>query len=765
MASVTPTAVLLPLLAVLMTWTVTAMDQVGASAPIHVKTLTQPPSAREAAEKLASRILGPRAGDFVFIQTTASSNTQEKRVTIEKGNDGKIIIKGDDAISMSAGLHLYLKRVATCHVSWAADQLNLPSPLPAPREPIVFRTQQPHATAFNYCTFNYTMPWWDWTRWERELDLLALYGVDSPLAVIGTEAIWINVLQQFGYTREEALRFPAGPAYTAWWLMGNCQGTGGPVSEAYVQSRIQLQRRILQRMRELGMTPVMQGFVGIIPSDFAEKNPSARVIPQGNWCGVARPAVLHPDDPLFEKLAQVWYEEAAKLYGPGRIFAGDLFHEGGITQGIKVSQMATKVQQLMLRANPQAIWSLQGWSGNPSKQLLSELDPKHTEVIELCNEFFRNWKTSKGFYNHQWFFSTIIQYGGNTGLHGRMPFIWNNFQEASTSSTPPIGVGLTWESTGINPVIADLLTDIHWMPAPTSLAQWLQAYSDRRYGISSSHLHQAWQCLLTSSYGEFPNHRRPTESIFCARPHQQVRKVSPFAAAVEAPYDLGKLKQALSLMLEEKSTCASVLTYRHDLVDVARQFLSGLGLQVYHNMMNAYEQKNKVQFQEEARRFLSLLTMQDQLLASNASFMLGPWLTSARNMAPPGEEDAFEKQARSLITVWFPDRTPATLADYGWREWSGLLSQYYQPRWQAFIQYLNNKLDGKDAPMPDFAAMEKAWALNTINNDPYPTTPIGDSISIVSQIAGECFPMFDQSGYTPPTNVPATPEESPKDAR
>ena len=41
----------------------------------------------------------------------------------------------------------------------------------------------------NVCTFGYTYVWWNWTRWEREIDWMVLNGVNLPLAFTGQEAI------------------------------------------------------------------------------------------------------------------------------------------------------------------------------------------------------------------------------------------------------------------------------------------------------------------------------------------------------------------------------------------------------------------------------------------------------------------------------------------------------------------------------------------------------------------------------------------------
>lgn len=35
--------------------------------------------------------------------------------------------------------------------------------------------------------------WWDWQRWEKEIDWMALQGINLPLAFTGQEAIWQKV--------------------------------------------------------------------------------------------------------------------------------------------------------------------------------------------------------------------------------------------------------------------------------------------------------------------------------------------------------------------------------------------------------------------------------------------------------------------------------------------------------------------------------------------------------------------------------------------
>ena len=45
----------------------------------------------------------------------------------------------------------------------------------------------------NVCTVSYSMVWWNWTRWQKEIDWMAMNGINFPLAFNGQEGIWNRV--------------------------------------------------------------------------------------------------------------------------------------------------------------------------------------------------------------------------------------------------------------------------------------------------------------------------------------------------------------------------------------------------------------------------------------------------------------------------------------------------------------------------------------------------------------------------------------------
>ena len=670
---------------------------------------------------LAQRVVPWLAPHLVFAHF---SGEHDAGVFELQTHDGILTIRATDLSSAATGLNWYLKYYCHRTLSHLGDNLAPVAPLPEIPRPVRQTSSSLYRYYLNYCTFNYTFSFADWPRWQRELDWMALSGINLALATIGSEAVWQNTLRRIGYSDSEILEFLPGPAYTAWWLMGNLEGWGGPVTQRMIDERTELEEKILVRMRELGIQPVLQGFYGMVPASLAKKFPNAKIVDQGKWSSFRRPLILLSSDPLFSRMASIYYDEAKKLYGPVRFYGGDLFHEGGQTAGLDITSLARGVQDAMLRANPQSVWVLQGWQGNPKNQLLSGLLRKNILVLNLGSP---DWEQRKGFDGSPWVWGIVNNFGEVTGMFGDLPRIAS--EPVSAAATPSgrtlVGVGALMEGINNNPVVYDLLFEMAWHGQPVDLHQWIRQYAQYRYGQSTPQVQHAWDLLLETVYlsGNAP------QSIFCARPSLDVKSASTWGTT-QFDYDPAKLEEAAREFLSAKTSLAKVDTYQIDAVDLVRQVLTNRGLALYRQMISAYQAHDKVRFQQSSTAFLQLVRDLDTLLATRREFLLGHWLGQAKQMArTSGERALFEKNARTLITYWGPDNPATDLHDYANKEWSGLLRDFYLPRWEMFVTELSARLDGKTPVMPDYFAFEHRW---TEQHNEYPDTPSGNALATAS---------------------------------
>ena len=608
----------------------------------------------------------------------------------QKGN--KVVVRGNNYVSIATGINWYLKYYAGINLSWNGMQADLPEVLPPVLKKERHETDLKLRYDFNYCTFSYSMAFWDWKRWEQEIDWMALHGINLPLAMVGTDVVWKNVLEELGYTREEINAFIAGPGFQAWWLMNNLEGWGGPNPDSWYERQEELQKRILKRMREYGIEPVLPGYSGMVPHN-AKDRLGLNVADPGRWNGYPRPAFLQPTDPQFERIAALYYREMTLLYGKASYYSMDPFHEGGNTSGVDLEAAGKAIWKAMKQANPRAAWVVQAWGANPRPQMIRNLPAGDMVVLDLFSESrpqwgdpASSWYRKEGFGQHDWLFCMLLNYGGNVGLHGKMAHLIEEFYKAKDSSFGKTlkGVGMTMEGIENNPVMYELLCELPWREQRFSKDEWLEGYLKARYGKSDSQVSQAWMLLSNTIYNcpAASTQQGTHESILCARPSWKAYQVSSWSEMSDY-YDPADVIRAAGMMVEAAERFRGNNNFEYDLVDIVRQAVAEKGRLMYRVLVDAYKAGDRELFKLSSDRFLRLILMQDRLLATRPEFKVGRWLESARNLGSTEEEkDWYEWNARVQITTW-GNRVAADdggLHDYAHREWNGLLRDFYYLR-------------------------------------------------------------------------------------
>ena len=671
-------------------------------------------SASHPVSELVERVSPGASSRFVFEEVESPEDFFEIAAC-----DDKPLIRGNNPVNIAAGLNWYLKYYAGTHLSWNNMHATLPEVLPLPAAAERRTTDALRRYYLNYCTHSYSMAFWDRERWQREIDWMALHGINMPLAITGVDVVWRNTLLRLGYSKEEADAFVAGPAFQAWWLMNNLEGWGGPNSEQWYADRAALQRDILHAMRRYGMKPVLPGYSGMVPHD-ADERLGMEVSGKGLWNGFVRPAFLKTSDPQFDKIADIYYDELTRLCGPADYYSMDPFHEGGSTEGVDLAEAGRIITRAMKRANPDAVWVIQGWNENPREELLAGVDKGDIVVLDLASEIKPNWgdpdspsltKRADGYAPHEWMFCMLLNFGGNVGLHGRMDNVIGGYYKALASKYAGdlTGVGLTPEGIENNPVMCELLSELIWRPEQFDKEDWLKSYARARYGASTSGINKGWRQLAATIYNcPWGNMQQgTTESVFCARPSRDVWQVSSWSrmAPYYDPHDVIAAARDFAKGAQKLKDNAN---YRYDLIDITRQAVSEKGRLTYQNMIKALDSKDMAAFDKASQHFLELIDMQDRLLSTCPDFSVQKWIEEARALAPtPADTDLMEQNARLLVTTWGPRvaSEDGGLRDYAHREWHGLLSDLYKKRWELWIDAQRR---GDDSPI-DFYAVDEAW--------------------------------------------------------
>ena len=689
-------------------------------------------------QAVLARLLPHQAQQFE-LGTLAATNGHE-RFRISRA-DGHIRVEGSTPSALLFGVNWYLKYVAQVQISPDGDRVG-DAPFPLPSTVIERQTPYAYRYALNENVDGYTAPYWDWPRWQREIDVLALSGINAMLIERGTDSVLYQTFRDVGYSDREIRQWITQPAHQNWQWMGNLCCFNGPISTTLMQRRAVSAQQIIARLRELGITPVLPGFYGIVPADFQHRFPHAHVVPQGEWAGFTRPGWLDPRDPLFAKLAASFYRHQRELFGDSSIYDMEVFQEGGDAGNVPVPQAARDVQQALLAAHPGARWMMLAWQGNPRQDLLAGVDRRHVLIIDIDHDRVPRDHRQQDFQDAPFLFGGIWEFGGRTTLGANIRNITERLQRLGRINDNMAGTAVFTEGMDTNPFAFDLFTEMAWRSEPVDTAQWTADYVRRRYGAADPHALAAWTVLLHTAYDiridqvVFNSERDAAqESLFDAQPSLTVNRASNWSPEAMR-YSADAFKQALPQMLQVAPALRGSETYQYDLVDIARQTLANESRLLLPQIKTAYDKHDRTGFTSLTQRWLHLMNLQDRLLATNRFFLLGQWLARVPPWAStPDERSRLDYDARSLLTTWGERKASegAGLHDYGNKDWAGLTRDYYRLRWQTYFHTLDEALRTGAAPKPvDWFAMGDAWNHGTQR---YADQPTGDAYVAAADIA------------------------------
>jgi alpha-N-acetylglucosaminidase len=689
---------------------------------------------------LIKRIIPAHAAKFSikFIPKAGDNDVFE----LESKN-GKIILGGNNGISIASALNYYLKNYAHCDISWNGTNLNLPAKLPWVTGKIRHVSPYKYRYYLNYCTFNYTMSWWDWQRWQWEIDWMALNGINMPLAITGQNAVWQRVYKDLKFTDQDLGKFFSGPAYFNWFYMGNLDGWGGPLPQSIISGQEALQKRILAQERSLGMTPILPAFTGHVPANFKERYPDAQ-LKKTHWSTFPEVAILDPNDPMFTLIGKKFMDEQIKTFGTDHLYTADTFNENTppTNDSLYLNDISKKVYQSMAQADDKAKWIMQGWlfhfnekfwKPTQIKALLNAVPNDKMMILDLWSENHPVWNRTDAYYGKPWIWCMLHNFGGNISLYGRMDEIASGPVKAlnDPSAGKMTGIGLTPEAIEQNPVMYELMLDNIWTDKPINVDEWLKGYAWRRYGAKNPHADKAWQVLHHTVYTGGILNGGP-ESIITGRP---TMAATTRGTRTQKNYKPKDLLPAWDELIQASAQLKNSDGFRYDLVDVTRQVLVNYADTLQRQFAAAYAKKDQSGLNALSAKFLMLIDDVDQLLATRKDFLLGKWINDARKWgATPDEKNLFERNARNLITLWGDEK--ATLTEYSCRQWSGMLSGYYKPRWQQYFKYVNAQMQqNKPIDQKAFETEIARWEWQWVNShEAYTDQPKGDAVAVAKQL-------------------------------
>ncbi|NGM48854.1 alpha-N-acetylglucosaminidase [Caulobacter sp. 602-2] len=729
----------------------------------------------DAARAVLKRRFGPRADK---IDLALSSTASGKPWYAVRATGGELVISGDTPVALVRGAYAYLKEAGAAQVSWEGDRVALPARLP---DADTGRVESPfaHRAYLNTCTYGYTTPWWGWERWTREIDWMAVHGVDMPLAMEGQEYVWRALWREFGLSEAELADYFSGAAFTPWHRMGNIEGYAAPLPTAWIDKKKDLQVKILARMRSLGMTPILPAFGGYVPKAFAAKHPQAKIYRMRPWEGFHETYWLDPADPLFARIAGRFLALYTQTYGAGTYYLADSFNEmlppisadGAdardaaygdgtantaatktkveLDPALKASRLAAygkAIYDSIRQSRPDAVWVMQGWLFGADSHFwdpaaisayLSRVPDDKLMILDIGNDRYPAvWKNAKAFGGKPWIYGYVHNYGGSNPVYGDLDYYRTDIAAlvANPDTGKLSGFGMFPEGLHNNSIVYEATYDLAWNGGGASTAAWLSSRSKARYGRTSPELDAAMALLAQGAYStRYWSSRwwksRAGAYLFFKRPTATIGEFPGH------PGDRAKLDAAVRALAALAPAYANEPLFVIDLVDATRQ-LASLEIDVQLQAAVVAYRKGDAVAGDLARRKVEDLALAVDALLGVQPETLATWIDDARAYGDtPTDKAAYVANAKAQVTIWGGE---GNLNDYASKAWQGLYRDFYLPRWGRFLDALKAAGTGpfdEAAVVKDGIAWEKAWvAADTAYRKARPSDPVGAVRALIARV-------------------------------
>ncbi len=631
----------------------------------------------EAARNVLERVIGQQAHNIKLEVIPAADD----HATYEyEAKNGQLTVRGSSPTAITRGVYDYLRAKGLGMLDWSGPHFDIPARWPDAEKTRVatpFRIRHAH----NVVTSGYTTPYWDWERWEQELDWQAMHGFNMLMALVATEAIATRVWKRLGLTQSEIDAFYVGPAHLPWQRMGNICKVGGSLPPEWHTDQIALQHKLLKRMRELSIDPVIQSFAGFVPKAIKRLFPDV-VLHNTLWNAgfppEQRPVLLMPGDTLFASITKMYMEEWQKEFGEADYYLVDSFNELELPETDRpvtelLAEYGKQTYEAIRAGDTNATWVIQGWMfgyqrniWNPERveALFSRVPNDSVLILDYANDYANNWEPMNGFNGKQWAYGFVPNMGGKTAYTGDMSLYATGAAEvlASSHKNNLVGFSISGEGLENNTVLYELMADAAWSHQPIDLDDWLEKYNINRYGASNKVLMESWRLSRESCYSRLEPHPQFGWQLGQCK--------------MGTVHNNPKFHEATLKFLSVADQLKDSENYRADAIEIASLSLGLKADEWFTAAAKAYAEGDMISGDRAGEQGLELLTQLDRLMASHPLNRLERWLNLTQKHGGDAQLKRFyESNARRIITVWGPP-----VNDYSCRVWSGLVRDFYRER-------------------------------------------------------------------------------------
>lgn len=708
---------------------------------------------KTAAEKIINDFTGGKITVDVSIDLTATDGKDKFSYTYA-GN--KLSIHASNGVAACRGFYDFVKANGAGICSWSANRFEVPTN-PTKTSQAEYTSPYRHHQYFNVVTYGYSTPYWDEARWDKEIAWMAMHGIDMPLMLIGSEAIYRDVFKQlYNVTDAQLDEWEVGPAHLPWMRMGNLAGKSfdGPLGENWHKRQRELAHHVLDEMRKLGMKPVVPAFGGFVPKAVADKIKQAggQYSDTGwDWIPTSyRNYRLTPtSDGKFKeigkKFIELWDAEYEKSYGEFKYYLSDSFNEMTVPNDpTTLTGYGDQIYSAIKEGskNDDAVWVTQGWefiygsgkwtNGSTSdakfKALTKSVPNDKFMVISMSPEYGgynnKKWESYDNYAGKDWINTMLPNMGGKNFWTGKLQDYATTFPNTlwnSAGSANCRGWGMTMEGIEYNEMLYELIADMGWESKHTKdLNTWVTEYGKARYGNYTKQLQDLHTTLRNTVYTSYIDHQNFG--------WQGNNKSGGYYQSGNIGTTNEKFFEGFETFFGEENIAALKASgelsapMRADLMEFAAFYAAARVEKICQRIISAKNMKDIEGANKLIQKLEQVMLDMDYVLTGHPLYDEAKWEAKAVAMAKGDKatEEKYRKNARRIVSIWYGSHNShEPVNDYASRIYAGLIRDYYLPRLRA---ELNNLINGTNHNLRE---IEKTFCPNgdVSTNAPALSTP------------------------------------------
>lgn len=644
------------------------------------------------------------------------------------GQEKKLLFLGGTGLATLYSVYHYLEKY--CGVGFFFDGDHTPHRDRVPVEGVNISTQPRfhERMTMNLTLYWYSTPWWEWEDWKKYIDwtIKNRYNILSLWDTPGEDLVWNKIWKKFGVQISDSSY--SGPPYGIFEPIK--YGVRPPLSGAWREAQSELNRRIIQYARSRGMRTLAPAVSGVVPPEFKAAHPDASTF-EISWTITSFPkqTYLHPSSPLYHQVGKAFLEEYLATYGNDHFYWLENYLEcevhgpDDLQRNVR-REIAGANFKIVDEVDAQGIgvlsswayhftWASFFWTPELVREHLDRVPNDRVRVLDQWCEMLPQYKEMDYFYGRPWYFGLIHSSGGSTELHGHMGLLEEQCKEVvqDPRASKCVGFSPTPEALGHNYFFFQFVAKLAWNPSEVDLASFTRDYAVTRYGAKAApHMVGALEELLKNVYGI--GDLNGTDAL--TRPLYWNRLGSDtiiFHLGVIKPAFVEHLRRALHHALDVGDDEAESSLYRHDLNDIARQYLGELFNAHVLELTRAQVESHPRVCEEEAATLEKIMAAIETLLSHDDHYWLSPVIRKAKHL--PGAPGDIDRRVREILTLWAGEKL---FRDYAARDYYELVKNYYRPRVRAYLEKVRHRIRlGQRQPYrseelkSDYGLIENRW--------------------------------------------------------